>query len=93
MLCHVVYATLGFKRTGASMVQSKAISNSNISRAIEAFESKRTRYYIKDFLNQFETAYEKIKQSINNLDPLSRDTLQFLTNQILSMIRKLNQAL
>jgi len=57
------------------------------------FESKRTRYYIKDFLNQFETAYQKIRQSINNLDHLSRDALQFLTNQILSMIRKLNQAL
>lgn len=57
------------------------------------FESKRTRYYIKDFLNQFETAYEKIRQSINDLDHLARDTLQFLINQILSMIRKLNQAL
>lgn len=57
------------------------------------FESKRTQYYIKDFLNQFETAYEKIRQSINDLDHLSRDALQFLTNQILSMIRKLNQAL
>jgi hypothetical protein len=58
-----------------------------------AFESKRTRYYIKDFLYQFETAYEKIRQSMNELDHLSRDTLQFLANQILSMIRKLNQAL
>jgi len=57
------------------------------------FESRRTRYYIKDFLYQFETAYEKIRQSINDLDHLSRDTLQFLTNQILSMIRTLNQAL
>jgi len=57
------------------------------------YESKRTRYYIKDFLYQFETAYQKIRHSINELDFLSRDTLQFLTKQILSMIRKLNQAL
>ncbi|MDX2447198.1 MAG: hypothetical protein QNK29_08395, partial [Desulfobacterales bacterium] len=57
------------------------------------FESKRTRYYIHDFLSQFETAYENIRQSIKNLDHLSRDSLQLLTKQILSMIRKLNQAL
>ena len=57
------------------------------------YESKRTRYYIKDFLNQLETAYEKIRQSIHDLDHLSRDTVQFLTHQILSMIRTLDQAL
>jgi hypothetical protein len=72
------------------------VSLRSLFRRIErdyVFESKRTRYYIKDFLYQFETAYEKIRQSINELDHLSRHTLQFLTKQILSMIRKLNQAL
>ncbi len=56
-------------------------------------ESKRTRYYIKEFLVQFKSAHQNSSYALKDLDELSRDRLLFMRNQILDMIRKLNHAL
>jgi hypothetical protein len=78
------------------MYTQALIALGSLFRLIECdfcFESERTRYYIEDFLYQFEAAYKKEEHFVHDLDGVPRDSLQFLTKRILSMIRKLNRAL
>lgn len=52
-------------------------------------ETRRTRYFIRDFLHQFEAAYKSIRFPIESMDELSSRGLQLLVAQILLMVKKL----
>jgi len=56
-------------------------------------ETRRTQYFIRDFLHQFEAAYKGIKFPIEGSDEFSNNGIQFLVAQILQTICRLRRSI